>query len=164
MWNIAMALFQGNLDIYIIFKEHYNFMTSQKSALQPNIIVFFFHHLTLQRLEWSRIWLIFHLGCIVPYLSEKDYEKLYLISEKFLAGLSPCCNNLWSDLHPGSHTWGLLNTEAKWGRHTSPTIRHKEKSSQEIPPACCPREAETWDIWSCSHKGSVLTNECPVRN
>lgn len=35
-----MVLFQANLDIYIIFKEHYNFLTTQNPALQPNIIGF----------------------------------------------------------------------------------------------------------------------------
>lgn len=38
------------------------------------------------------------------------------------------------------------------------------KSSQGISPACCPRKAETSDIWSRSHKDDVLTNECPLHN
>jgi len=122
-----MVLFQANLDINIIFKECYYFLTTQNPACQPNIIGFILSFDTpkvrkKQNMTDFPSWLY----CLL-IVWKGLWKKLYLISAKFLTTSSPCYSNVWWDFHPGSHSWGLLNAEVKQGRHTSPTTWHKQK-------------------------------------
>lgn len=161
MWNIAVILFQDNLDIYFVFKEHCSFLTTQNPALQPNRVVFIPLFVTPKvRMKQNMTYFPSWLYC--PLFVRKKNMKNYIWSQE----------SFWLICLPmyyGICTLGFT-AGVSWVKRLSEVDTpvqslfktNKGKWSQEISPACCPRKAETWDIWSCSH--NVLTTECSLCN
>lgn len=77
MCNITVVLFQANLDIYIIFKEHSNFLTTENIDFQPKKIGFI-PCIDTPNVKMRQNMTDFPMGCIVLYLSEKYHEKMIL--------------------------------------------------------------------------------------